>query len=74
MESGMTGFKGQGLSAFDKKPLAERFGNKQVTSNYFKIRFCVAYQQKGAFESQIRRRQERGRSWEKRQRCRVATG
>jgi hypothetical protein len=32
MESGMTGFKGQGLSAFDKKPLAERFGNKQVTS------------------------------------------
>lgn len=29
----MTGFKGQGLSAFDKKPLAERFGNKQVRSN-----------------------------------------
>ncbi len=28
----MTGFKGQGLSAFDKKPLAERFGNKQVIS------------------------------------------
>jgi hypothetical protein len=55
MESGMTGFKGQGLSAFDKKPLAERFGNKQVTSNCLTLYFvCVAYQQKGAFESQIR--------------------
>jgi hypothetical protein len=65
MESGMTGFKGQGLSAFDKKPLAERFGNKQVTSNYFSLYFvCVAYQQKGAFESQICRRQECRRSWE----------
>lgn len=28
MESGLVGFKGQGLSAFDKKPLGERVGNK----------------------------------------------
>lgn len=56
MESGMTGFKGQGLSAFDKKPLAERFGNKQVRSNYNKMLSFIAYQQKGTFESQIRRR------------------
>lgn len=69
MESGMTGFKGQGLSAFDKKPLAERFGNKQVRSNYKKMLSFIAYQQKGTFESQIRRRQERCRSWKEHQRC-----
>ena len=37
MESGLTGYKGQGLSAFDKKPLAERFGNKQVRNENFLI-------------------------------------
>jgi hypothetical protein len=30
MESSLGAFKGKGLSAFDKKPLAERFGNKSV--------------------------------------------
>ncbi len=44
MESGLTGFKGQGLSAFDKKPLGERMGNKNVIYLHFNY---LVNQQKG---------------------------
>jgi hypothetical protein len=37
MESGLTGFKGQGLSVFDKKPLGERVGNKNMLNKKIPI-------------------------------------
>lgn len=54
-------FKGRGLSAFDLKPLAERFGNKNVGT--IPLMHIAADKQEGQGESAVRRRKERCRSW-----------
>lgn len=45
MESSLQGYKGKGLSAFDKKPLAEQFGNKSVRETQLMIGWIVDKQE-----------------------------